>query len=291
MNALKKVSELQRERIKELVALNNIDEILDAIDKLPLLAREKVVLKALTSKELIGGQVGNTAREILSEIRKSEGSKGQKIGIRIWTILNELLDRHLIQTTKGFPKLYTLNRESNPMYSIMYSFSFLEAMYDILFVLVKPKVGTKCVIAPSYGTFSNNYECLEIMIDMIGLAKKEIFLTTLVGQSLEEFPSYIYALGKAIERGIKIYYLLSEKVKSTRLRLLKDIGVNTKVVEEKLLLEFSIPNTGVFDGRHFMCVNKYEYFNEQKIRFGFWHKHNPKICINYTKAFWEVWNK
>jgi hypothetical protein len=126
------------------------------------------------------------------------------------------------------------------------------------------------------------------MIDMMNLAKKEILSTSLVGQSLNEFPSYIYALGKAIEREVKICFLMTEKAPAARLHLLKEVGASSIVVEERVLLQYGIPNIDIIDRRHFMMVNKYEFQRGQKIRFGFWHKNNPKICFNYTKAFWEA---
>lgn len=284
-------SEIQKKKIKEFISSKNSNEIFHAIDNLPLSVREQIVLKALIYRELIRGKNGSTAKEILFEIQKNKGSKGPKIGVRIWTILNDLSNRRFIQTIKGFPKQYILNKELNPMHQIMYSYSLLENMYDVLPELEKQTQNiTKHTLVSSYGVYSNNNEYLEILIDMMNLAKKEIISTTRVCQSLDEFPSFVYVLGKAIEREVKIHFLITDEAPTVRLNLLKEVGVSFKIVKESVLLQYNIPNITITDKRHFMMVNKYEYQSGQKIRFGFWHKNNPKICLNYHKAFWEVWN-
>jgi hypothetical protein len=142
---------------------------------------------------------------------------------------------------------------------------------------------------PSSGVFSTNKDFIIILSEMVELAKKEILSTSLVAQTCEDSPIYIYTLGKAIDRGVRIHYILSNKTPSNRIHKFKEIGIETKVVEAGILQQHRIPNIQITDKKHFLIVDKYAQKNEQKIRFGFWGKYDKKISKKYVKSFLEVW--
>ena len=292
------VYEMQKARVQRLISSGEIDEINGAIGKLPISGREKIVLRALLSKELVNGQLGNTAEEILREIRRTNDGapRGSKIGIKIWAVLNKLEEERLIQIIEGFPKLYVLNRELNPIDNITYSYSILEALYDVLPELksFKSEVSFRAhsedrMRSPSSGAYSTNEEYIRELVEMIDLSKKELIGTSLSAQSFEEYPIFVYALGNALERGVKVYYLLSDRTSHERIDCFKKIGANVKVVESEALLQHGIPNIVIVDRSHFMEVNRYEQEEEKRIRFGVWYKYNKMLCANYIEHFWKLW--
>jgi len=289
--------DMQKERVKKWLESRRIDEIYKAVEILPLSNREKIVFKAVLSRELEKGIVGSTAKEILEEIRRfnDEGIRGSRIGIKIWTVLNQLREKLLIQATDSSPKLYFLNREMNPIHRFMYHYSLLESLYDILPELhsrdhLLYRIHPERMMSPSSGVYSTNQEFLKILIEITSLAKKEILSTSLVAQSFEEFPLYTYTLAKTLERGVRMYCLLSDKAPTNRIEGFKKLGAIVKVVSEEVLRQHDISNIDIVDQMHFIQVNRYEYSDGKKIRFGFWHKYNKTICAKYVKSFWEVWN-
>lgn len=292
-----KISELQRERMRKMIGSRKIGEICEGIGKLPLSDREKIVLKALVSRELVDGFIGNTAKDIMQEVEKSYADRrGSKIGIRIWTILGQLVASRLVQTVDGFPRLYVLNREFNPIYNIMFPYSLLLTMYDVLPNLnilgneVVDRVSPTQLISPSQGAYSTNQEFVKILIELIDLAKVEILSSSMLAQSFEEYSIITYALINALERGVRIHYLLSNKVSAFRVEEFTKMGVNVRVANEETLRRHGIPNIDIVDRSHFMEVNRYEHSDEEKrIRFGFWAKHNKTVCAKYVQSFWDVW--
>lgn len=296
-DAFKSVFDVQRERVRKLIGSGKIDEIYDAIEKLPLSRREKIVFKALASRELVKGIVGNTAKEILQEIVESNDKnlRGSRIGFRIWTVLSQLAEKQLIQIIEGFPKLYILNREINPIPNIIYPYVLLQSLYDLLpeldnIISVSNRVGSYHKVSFLSGAYSTNEEFYKVCTEMVNMTKKEMLSTSIVAQHFDEFPVYLYTIKNALSRGVRMYCLLSNKAPPHRVRGFKDLGANVKVVNEETLREHDIPNIGIFDQRHLIVVNKYEYESGKRIRFGFWHKYNKKICAKYVKAFWKVWN-
>jgi len=296
--APRRVYEMQKARVKKLVACGMIDEISAAIDSLSISTREKIVLRALMSKELVKGQIGNTAKEILEETGKTnETSRGSMIGVKIWTVLTQLTERRLIQTIENHPKLYILNRELNPIRRMQYPYSLLETLYDVLPELKSCQSEVSCRVRPedlvssSSGAYSTNEEWIKILVDMMGLANEEILNTSLQAQTLDQYPIFLYSLGNAIERGVQAYSLLSTRVSSDKIDGYKKVGAIVKVVEEETLSRHGIPNIVVVDRRHFMEINKYEYEHGEKIRFGVWRKYNKPIAAKYVNTFWQVWKK
>lgn len=292
-----RASDIQRERVRGLILATKIDELIEVIEKLPLSDREKIVLRGITSREIVRGVVGNTAGDIMKEINITNDAKrsGNRIGSKIWTVLGRLEKSGFVQVLEGFPTRYVLNRELNPMRNFLYPYTLLEAMYDVL-----PEIDN-CRsdltrgfnhrrMNPSLsGTFSNNKEFLEVVVETYGRARNEILSSSETHQSIEEFPLYIYSLANALERGVQTYCLLSDETPSQRLEILKKIGAAVKVTNKETQQQNGISNILIVDGRHFVEVNKFEISNEQKIRYGSWWRNNPSICARYIKAFWEVW--
>jgi sugar-specific transcriptional regulator TrmB len=290
-------SEITRKKVIEFIKSGEISEIYKAIDLIPLSNREKTVLKALLSRELVTGQVGNTASNILDEITKIgiKNDRGLNVGVKVWNILNQLLEKGFIQVLEGYPKIYFFNRELNPIPNMSYPYSLLTALYEVLPELdnykneVVYKADLNKLKKPTSGVFSTNEEYRRLLIQMIRLTANEIIGTTQVTQTHDEFPDIIYTFEYAIAQGIKVYYLFSTKTPQHRIRGYEELGAEVKVVDNEILLRNSIQNIDVFDSEHLMEVNRYEYGEGKKVRFGFWCKYNKMICANYVNTFWKLW--
>jgi sugar-specific transcriptional regulator TrmB len=290
-------SEISRKKVREIIKSGEISEIYDAINMLSLSNREKTVLKALLSRELVIGQIGNTAGNILDEVTKMgiKNDGGLNVGVKIWNILNQLIEKGFIQVLEGYPKMYFFNRELNPIPNMSYPYSLLTALYEVLPELENYKSGIvhKADLSklkkPTSGVFSTNEEYRRLLIQLIRLSKNEILGTSQVTQTYEEFPDIIYAFEYAIMQGVKVYYLLSTKTPQHRIRGYEELGAEVKVVDNETLLRNGIQNIDVFDLEHLMEVNRYEYGEGKRVRFGFWCKYNKMICTKYVNSFWKIW--
>ncbi len=291
-------SEISKKKVIEFIKSNEIGEIYKAIDLISLSNREKMVLKALLSRELVAGQIGNTASNILDEIKKIgvKNDRGLNVGVKVWSILNQLNEKGFIQVLEGYPKIYFFNRESNPIPNMSYPYSLLTALYDVLPKLDNYKNDVVYKTDPSKlkksvsGVFSTNEEYRRLLIQMIRLTENEIIGTTQVTQTHDEFPEIIYTFEYAIAQGVKLYYLFSTKTPQHRIRGYEELGAEVKVVDNEVLMRNGIQNIDVFDSEHLMEVNRYEYGEGKKVRFGFWCKYNRMMCTNYVNTFWKVWH-
>jgi sugar-specific transcriptional regulator TrmB len=290
-------SEISRKKVIEFIKSNEISEIYRAIDLISLSNREKIVLKALLYRELEAGQIGNTASNILDEILKKgvKNDRGLNVGVKVWNILNQLNEKGFIQVLEGYPKIYFFNREWNPIPNMSYPYSLLTALYDVLPELDKYKdvvykTDPSKLKKPVSGVFSTNEEYHRLLIQLIRLTENEIIGTTQVSQTYDEFPEIIYTFEYAIGQGVKVYYLFSTETPQHRIQGYEELGAEVKVVDNEVLLRNGIQNIDVFDSEHLMEVNRYEYGEGKKVRFGFWCKYNRMICTNYVNTFWKVWN-
>lgn len=291
-------SGISKKKVIECIKSNDIGEIFKAIDLISLSNREKIVLKALLSRELVAGQIGNTAGNILDEISKMgvKNDRGLNVGVKVWNILNQLNEKGFLQVLEGYPKIYFFNRESNPIPSMSYSYSLLTALYDVLPELdnfksnIVFRTDPNKLKKPVSGVFSTNEEYRRLLIQMVRLTENEIIGTTQVTQTYDEFPEIIYTFEYAIAQGVKFYYLFSTKTPQHRIRGYEELGAEVRVVDNEVLMRNGIQNIDVFDSEHLMEVNRYEYGEGKKVRFGFWCKYNRMICANYVNTFWKVWH-